>query len=107
MRGNDEGSTTSPGDRPSVLVVAGDPQDVEGLTRVLEPAGYRVDTAGGAAEGVARLRRAGFDLMVWDATLPENKDLTRGRRLVLDHRPASSTPRRAGRRRPTIRRCGG
>lgn len=35
MRGNDEGSTTSPGDGPSVLVVAGDPQDIEGLTRVL------------------------------------------------------------------------
>ncbi|MER6158210.1 response regulator [Streptomyces sp. NPDC001868] len=87
MRGNDEGPTSSQGDEPSVLVVAGDAGDVERLTRALDSAGYRVDSASGAAEGVARLRRSGFDLVVWDATLPENKELARGRRLVLDNRP--------------------
>ncbi|MEW1718190.1 response regulator transcription factor [Streptomyces sp. NPDC093109] len=75
------------GDGQDVLVVAGDPGDTELLVSTLESAGYRVDAAGSASEGVARLKRARFDLVVWDAVLPDNKDLARGRRLVLENRP--------------------
>lgn len=50
--------------------------------------GLPVDTASGAAEGVARLRRSGFDLVVWDATLPESSDRARGRSLVPGNRPS-------------------
>lgn len=89
MHGNADERTLSPqGDKQDVLVVAGDPGDAELLTRTLESAGYRVDAAAGrAAEGVVRLRRSRFDLVVWDATLPDNMDLARGRRLVLENRP--------------------
>ncbi|MFJ5305412.1 response regulator transcription factor [Streptomyces sp. NPDC088350] len=72
---------------PDVLVVTSDPEDVALLTATLESAGHRVAVAGGAVEGVARLRAGRFGLVVWDATLPDNKNLARGRRLVLDHRP--------------------
>lgn len=88
MRGQaDEMPSSSQGDGLDLLVVAGDPGDTELLATTLESAGYRVDVAGSAAEGVARLKRSRFDLVVWDANLPDNKDLARGRRLVLDNRP--------------------
>lgn len=70
-----------------LLVVTPDGTDVDLLTATLGSAGYRVDTAGGAAEGAARLRASRFDLVVWDADLPENQDLARGRRLVVEHPP--------------------
>lgn len=88
MRGTaGEGPSLPQGEGRDVLLVAGDPGDAELLTRTLESAGYRVDAADGAAAGVARLKSSRFDLVVWDATLPENKDLARGRRLVLENRP--------------------
>ncbi|KPI06664.1 two component transcriptional regulator, winged helix family [Actinobacteria bacterium OK074] len=88
MQGHaDERLSSSGEDGPAVLVVTADSGDAELLTATLESAGYRVDVARGAAEGVARLPTVRFDLVVWDATLPDNKNLAKGRRIVLDHRP--------------------
>lgn len=84
----DEGTFSPRGDGHGVLVVTGDPGDADRLSRTLESAGYRVGaTAANAVEGAGLLRRSQFDLVVWDATLPDNKDLARGRRLVLESRP--------------------
>jgi two-component system OmpR family response regulator len=84
----DERPSSPRGDGQSVLVVTGDPGDAALLSTTLRSAGYGVDAiVGNAVEGAARLRRSRFDLVVWDATLPDNSDLARGRRLVLENRP--------------------
>ncbi|KKD08751.1 response regulator transcription factor [Streptomyces sp. WM6386] len=70
-----------------VLVVVGDPGDAELLTTTLELAGYRVDTADSGAEGMARLTRQRFDLVVLDAALPDLPDLAQGRRMAPADRP--------------------
>lgn len=75
------------GDGQHVLVVVGDPGDAELLTTTLELAGYRVGTADSGAEGMARLTRQRFDLVVLDATLPDLPDLARGRRMAPADRP--------------------
>jgi CheY-like chemotaxis protein len=75
------------GDGQEVLVVAGDPLDSELVSTTLELAGYRVGTAGSGAEGMVRLSRQRFDLVVWDATLRENAYLAWGRRVAPADRP--------------------
>ncbi|MEU6140672.1 response regulator transcription factor [Streptomyces sp. NPDC047081] len=62
-----------------VLIVAGDTGETDLLTTTLQLAGYTVaDTAGTGVEGIERIRRRRFDLVVWDATLPDLKDVARG-----------------------------
>lgn len=67
-----------------VLIVVNDPGETDLLTTTLELAGYHVaGVAGSGAEGIARMQRRRFDLVVWDATLPDLKHLARGRRPAL------------------------
>ncbi|MGI5460169.1 response regulator transcription factor [Streptomyces sp. CA-249302] len=71
-----------------VLIVAGDTGETDLLTTTLQLAGYNVaDTAGTGVEGIVRIRRRRFDLVVWDATLPDLKDVARGPRLASDELP--------------------
>ncbi|MFK4100537.1 response regulator transcription factor [Streptomyces sp. NPDC019531] len=70
-----------------VLVVVGDPRETELLSTTLGLAGYRVGTADTGAEGMARLVRHRFDLIVWDSGLPGQDTLARGRRLPAADRP--------------------
>ncbi|MGW1779390.1 response regulator transcription factor [Streptomyces sp. NPDC002143] len=75
------------GDGQRVLVVAADPADSELVSTALELAGYRVGTAGSGAEGMVRLDRQRFDLLVWDAALRENAYPARRRRAAPVDRP--------------------
>ncbi|MCX5359237.1 response regulator transcription factor [Streptomyces sp. NBC_00124] len=75
------------GDGQHVLVVVGDPGDAELLTTTLELAGYQVGTAESGAEGMARLTRQRFDLVILDAALPDLPDLAHGRRMAPADRP--------------------
>jgi two-component system, OmpR family, response regulator len=75
------------GDRQHVLVVVDDPDMAELLTTTLELAGYEVGTAGSGAEGMARVARHRFDLVVLDATLSDLADFGRGRRAAPVDRP--------------------
>ncbi|MEU6372817.1 response regulator transcription factor [Streptomyces sp. NPDC046909] len=75
------------GNGQHVLVVAADPGDAELLATTLELAGYQVGTADTGAEGMARLARQRFDLVVLDATLPDLAGLARGRRMPSADRP--------------------
>ncbi|MEE1800465.1 response regulator transcription factor [Streptomyces sp. NPDC101062] len=75
------------GDGQHVLVVADDPGINELLTTTLELAGYRVGMAGTGAEGMMRISQHRFDLVVWDATLPDLAAFARGRRVVPADRP--------------------
>ncbi|WP_209440306.1 MULTISPECIES: response regulator transcription factor [Streptomyces] len=84
----------SSSDRPSLargagqrlLVVAGDSDVAELLCATLELAGYRIVAVKAAVDGVARLTRERFDLVVVDATLPDVTELGRTRP-TLAHRP--------------------
>jgi len=58
-----------------LLVVAGHPEVAELLSTTLELAGYRTVTVAAAADGVARLTRERFDLVIVDATLPDVTEL--------------------------------
>lgn len=75
------------GDGQHVLVVGGDPRETELLATTMGLAGYRVGTADTGAEGLVRLTRHPFDLVVWDAGLPGQDALARGRRLPAADRP--------------------
>ncbi|MFJ7998784.1 response regulator transcription factor [Streptomyces sp. NPDC096310] len=75
------------GDGQHVLVVADDPGINELLTTTLELAGYRVGVAPTGAEGMVRITQHRFDLVVWDATLPDLAAFARGRRVVPADRP--------------------
>ena len=84
----------SSSDRPALargagqrlLVVAGDSDVAELLCATLELAGYRIVAVKAAVDGVARLTRERFDLVVVDATLPDVTELGRTRP-TLAHRP--------------------
>jgi two-component system OmpR family response regulator len=75
------------GNGQHVLVVVDDPGEAELLATTLELAGYQVGTADSGAEGMARLTRQRFDLVVLDATLPDLANLARGRRFAPADRP--------------------
>ncbi|MBZ3901393.1 MULTISPECIES: response regulator transcription factor [Streptomyces] len=76
-----------------VLVVVDDPGVTELLTTTLELAGYRVTsaatatTAVTAADGTARIARAGCDLIIWDAALPNLERFLRSRHGTPADRP--------------------
>ncbi|MFF4780742.1 response regulator transcription factor [Streptomyces griseorubiginosus] len=66
-----------------VLIVAGDPGETDLLTTTLQLAGYTVaGTASTGFEGVARIARRRFDLVVWEAMLPDLRDLAKGTRVA-------------------------
>jgi two-component system OmpR family response regulator len=75
------------GNGQRVLVVVDDPRETELLATTLGLAGYRVGTAASGAEGMVRIMRHRFDLVVWDAALPGQDTLARGRRLPAADRP--------------------
>lgn len=71
-----------------VLIVGDDRAETDLLTTTLELAGYRVaGTAGTGTEGITRVARGRFDLVVWDATLPDLRDVARGRRIAPEELP--------------------
>ncbi|MEW2397272.1 response regulator transcription factor [Streptomyces sp. NPDC046862] len=80
--------TPSPrGDGRHVLVVDNDPGVTDLLATALELAGYRVGTAGTGTEGMAGIARHSFDLVLWDAALPDLASLARNRRTAPADRP--------------------
>ncbi|MFJ9629741.1 response regulator transcription factor [Streptomyces sp. NPDC101175] len=71
-----------------VLIVGQDARETDLLTTTLELAGYTVaGTAGTGFEGVERVVRRRFDLVIWDAMLPDLKDIARGRRIAAEDLP--------------------
>ncbi|MBD9725228.1 response regulator transcription factor [Streptomyces caniscabiei] len=62
-----------------VLLVADDPGVTELLTTTMRLAGYRVAAADTGAEGTARIAQGGYDLVVWDAAVPDPERLGRTR----------------------------
>ncbi|WP_210583876.1 response regulator transcription factor [Streptomyces sp. GESEQ-35] len=70
-----------------VLIVAGEPDIAELLSTTLELAGYRISTADSGAAALARVLESQFDLVVFDATLPDVPGLGRARRPPAEHRP--------------------
>ncbi|MFE1835680.1 response regulator transcription factor [Streptomyces sviceus] len=80
--------TPSPrADGRHVLVVDSDPEVTDLLATALELAGYRVGTAGTGAEGMSRITQHRFDLVLWDATLPDLAHFARNRRTAPADRP--------------------
>lgn len=75
------------GDGQHVLVVADDPSTVELLTTTLVLAGYQVQSAANGADGLKRVTEHPYDLVVFDATMPDLDELQRGRRLPPADRP--------------------
>ncbi|MEU6357614.1 response regulator transcription factor [Streptomyces sp. NPDC047072] len=66
-----------------VLIVAGETGETDLLTTTLQLAGYRVaETVGSGAEGIERITRGHFDLVVWDAMLPDLREVARGPRPI-------------------------
>jgi DNA-binding response OmpR family regulator len=57
-------------ERARVLVVDDDPLSVAAIRRVLEPDGYRVDSAAGGREGLAHLGRHRQDCLILDYAMP-------------------------------------
>jgi DNA-binding response OmpR family regulator len=88
MRGLLTEKLSSPrGDAQHVLLVAEDPDVTELLATTMELAGYRVASAVTGAEGTLRIARGGYDLVVWDAALPDPERFGRGRRGAPEDRP--------------------
>lgn len=87
MYGTLSETPSSQRDGRHILVVAGDPDDTENLATALKLASYRVETAGTGAEGLVRISEHRYDLVVWDATLPDMARHARGRRRAPTDRP--------------------
>ncbi|MET7732245.1 response regulator transcription factor [Streptomyces sp. NPDC005402] len=85
----------TPSDRPALargagqrlLIVAGDPDVAELLSATLELAGYRIVAVAAAVDGLARLTRERFDLVVVDATRPDVTELGRTRPTLVRRPP--------------------
>ncbi|MDP6475842.1 MAG: response regulator transcription factor [Alphaproteobacteria bacterium] len=79
-----KGSQSAPaldGDAPHIMVVDDDDRLRKLLRRYLSENGYRVTTAGTAAEAEARLRGLAFDLLVLDVMMPGESGVALTRRL--------------------------
>ena len=61
----------TPSKPASVLVIDDDPQIRQLIARLLQPAGYRVEEAGSAREGMEKLRTSPPDLILLDMQLPD------------------------------------
>ncbi|WP_149831290.1 response regulator transcription factor [Streptomyces tailanensis] len=75
------------GNGQRILVVVDDPGVTELLIVTLQLAGYQVAAALTGAEGMARIARDRYDLVVWDAGLPDLEQFVRGRRIAPADRP--------------------
>ncbi|MEV1082743.1 response regulator transcription factor [Streptomyces sp. NPDC050211] len=87
----DEGISPKPvlarGSGQRVLIAAGEPDTTELLTTTLTLAGYRISVADSGASALARVLESRFDLVVFDATLPDVPGLGRERRPPAELRP--------------------
>lgn len=73
-----------------ILIVGGDVAETDQLTTAMELAGYAVAApAASGVEGIDRLLRRRFDLVLWDATLPDLGEVARTSRI-----PAAEIPPR-------------
>ena len=70
-RDESEGPPMPPEQRQTILIVEDDPGTVRLVRTRLERAGYAVESAATAEEGMARIRRGGVDLVVLDQRLPD------------------------------------
>lgn len=70
-----------------VLVVSEDPDATDLLAAALKLADYRVATVGSGAEALLRIAEHRYDLVVWDAMLPDMDRYARGRRRAPADRP--------------------
>ena len=66
-----EGSLKSPRSRHTILVVEDDAAMRDLLQDTLSDEGYRVDTAAGGHQGIARVQKGGVDLVVTDVRMPD------------------------------------
>ncbi len=66
---------------PNVLVVDDDSDMREMAKMLLEPLGYRVDTAADGAQGLAAARMKPFDVVVMDVTMPSMDGIELGKAL--------------------------
>jgi putative two-component system response regulator len=80
-------ASASPSRPASILVIDDDDQIRRMIVRLLEPAGYRVEEAGSAREGLERLRASPHDLVLLDMQLPDRS----GHELLLEIRSDSRT----------------
>lgn len=58
-----------------ILVIDDDPSILTMLKRMLEKAGYEVDTAGNGSEGLKKIESCPPDLLVTDIVMPEKEGL--------------------------------
>ena len=58
-----------------ILIIDDDPSILTMLTRMLEKAGYEVDTAGNGSEGLKKIESCPPDLLVTDIVMPEKEGL--------------------------------
>ncbi|WP_460062892.1 response regulator transcription factor [Streptomyces sp. YKOK-I1] len=89
MRGNVKGRPAAPGSGGrDVLIVGGDSAETDLLTTALGLAGYSVTGREATGfEGLERIMKYRFDLVIWDAMLPDLRELARGHRLAPEDRP--------------------
>ena len=58
-----------------ILIIDDDPSILTMLKRMLEKAGYEVDTAGNGSEGLKKIESCPPDLLVTDIVMPEKEGL--------------------------------
>ena len=58
-----------------ILIIDDDPSILTMLKRMLEKAGYEVDTAGNGSEGLKKIENFPPDLLVTDIVMPEKEGL--------------------------------
>jgi len=59
--------------KKKILVVDDDKSILNVFTKILQKAGYKVDTAESAAEGTKRIRRKDYDVVLIDIKLPDGE----------------------------------
>ena len=70
----------------TVLMVEDEPDFQRIAKRILEPAGFRFETAGSAEEGLEKLKREPADLVLLDWNLPGQSGIELCRKLRQDER---------------------
>lgn len=70
------GWSDAPTSAPRILLIDDEPQISGFVGRALERAGYRVDIAGDAAQGVRSAATGGYDLVILDLIMPDMEGRT-------------------------------